>query len=633
MVTVRGTLMRHTRAIGLVVIVLALAWLAWDRSARNPWLDTAFVQKVSAPIPAGEREELTKELSRVIRAADVTVPLNLNRPFRADALNLYITRSAVSDVTGCRPGDARYVAEPRVMLIDEGVVWPVSAAVSYGAINVESPPNGARALKIWMHFALLHELGHRKLHSGIRFRFRPVSDPVVEREADLFALDALERLATTGEYDTDSEFSVLRVSKDLTGRDRSAARVASLIQSLSVTLLFGGSQFSPFHADTAHAAFVARFRPRLFEALAETTTPAARSYVLLALAYLDRVEETGQLVTAEIYTTSPIRDVAFDGADLIVTAAGLPPSTGRAYRIAASGLRRSDGRAARVLLPNAAMVGITSATGSTTHTASPRDGIVLTGTGASAMWQLLDGHGSVIAERTDAALRSDVNTQYAIGEQQLANCLTDVVLRDGHIDVAFTCSAEAEFGRPPDSLFIVGELDPHDLHARSLNAVYGPRRMDNNGEAQTLLDMRVNGVRQTYVATDTVDDERHARRFEIRVAPLRPGGGMPIASMPLVVDWIPAGGVLHEWLRVSHPPVIGCTDEGDGLGTCTEFLDSVFAFDARARTLTTLFYPAGAKMARGPGRQRAFYAPSGHKVFVVQAANAPVQGSAHPGSE
>jgi hypothetical protein len=504
------------------------------------------------------------------------------------------------------------------MLIDEGVVWPVSAAVSYGAIDVHAAPAHVRSLKVWLHFALLHELGHRSLHSGIVFRLRRVSEGAVETEADLFALRALEQLATAGEYDEDSQFSVLNVSKDLAGRDRSAAVVASLIQSLSVTLLFGGSQFSPFHADTAHDAFVTRFRPRLYEALAQTTASAARSYVLLALAYLDRVEATGRGVTAELYTAEPIQDVAFDGSDLVITTAGAPKA--KTYRVVASGLVRASGRAAQILLPDAAHSGSVVQTSGAKRPVKPQSGLVLVGHGLATEWRLVDERGAVLAARTHQALRNDLKTQYGMTDEGLAGCVTDDVLsRSGHIDVTFTCREDREFGSTPHYTFYVGELDPHDLRLEDLTGITANGRQE--GDAQTLLDMRIDGVRHTYVVTDTVDDERHARRFEVRVAPLWPAGGlMPVARMPLVVDWIPTGGVLDKWLRVSHPAVIDCTDEGDGLATCTEFLDSVFAFDARARTLTTLFYPAGALMVRGPGRQHAFYAPNGHKVFVVEAA-------------
>ncbi len=103
--------------------------------------------------------------------------------------------------------------------------------------------------------------------------------------------------------------------------------MASLIQHLSLNLLFGASHFSPFHADSAHEAFVARFRPRLIESLGKTQSQAGRAAVLLALAYLDRVEETGRGVVADIYSVEPIKGVMFSGNDLFVTLSGTAPGT------------------------------------------------------------------------------------------------------------------------------------------------------------------------------------------------------------------------------------------------------------------------------------------------------------------
>lgn len=623
---------RPVRPIAAAVCIAVLGWLIWERTiGNNPWRDPRFVRKVTVALSDHDQKALEEELQRVAGAAGARSRLRLNAPFKSRALNIYITKSAASDQTGCRPGDARYDARQDVLLVDEGVVWPLAASVGYGSIHV-SPTEAHRTQspKMWLHFALLHELGHRALHGGFLLRSLRAAHSL-EDEADAFAFPALERLATEDEYESDTGFAVLRIASELDETDRSAAEVASLVQQLSVTLLFGGSQFSPFHSDTAHAAFVARFRPRLLDALARARSQAGRSYVLLALAYLDRVEETGNRVTAEIYSADPLLEARLESGSLIVTAAPRATRSARVYRLPITRLARSTEGAVRLLLPNKEFPGTTPAEGPPSSPRPAREGVLLTNGRQGPEWRVLDARGRVLTARTDEALRAELRTRFLLTSGQAANCTIAMAHRTPYIDVSFTCYDDLVFPGEARSLFFVGELDPKNLTIKSLEGLYGPPKApgDVQSEAQTLVDLRVDGRRETYIVTDTLAD-RHIRRFELRVTRLQPPFGPVVASRALAADWIPTGGRLDNWLRVSHPPVIGCQDAGDGLATCTEFLDSVFLFDARTKTLSTLFYPAGAYMTRGASGLNAFYVQGGHKVFVVQSRRGEVSTAQHP---
>lgn len=154
-----------------------------------------------------------------MRAAGVVGSLRVNVPYSNSAVNVYVTGAKERDVTGCRPGDARYDATSDVIVLDENVVWPVSTSVQYAGVGITHGGHGTRAgsSKIWLHFAFLHELGHRTLHRGIRMRFRRRAPSTIEAEADVFALAALGKLAATGTYDGDAQYGVIHGARRCPG--------------------------------------------------------------------------------------------------------------------------------------------------------------------------------------------------------------------------------------------------------------------------------------------------------------------------------------------------------------------------------------------------------------------------------
>ncbi len=597
-----------------------LGWLVWDQLyENNSWRDAQFIREVALELPAQVHEQLVHELRRVTNSVGSELPIRINAPYQQNALNIYITRSSAAHLTGCRPGDARYDASRDIVLIDEGVVWPLATSVGFASIHVRPTMGNNRenSPKVWLHFALLHELGHRSLHRSLlaRLTAHPRS---LEDEADTFAFSGLERLAADGEYDSAAAVNVLRVSHELDGVDRSAAEMAALVQQMSVTLLFGGSHFSPYHSDVSHAAFVARFRPRLIEALSRARWDTARTYVLLALAYLDRVEEAAGAVVGEIYSALPLSNVSFINDNLTLTTAVQEEADAQIFRLPTTLFTGNPNASVRLQLPNNEFPGETSNERDPQESIAQRRRVILASEGGQLEWRLLDVRGKLVVARADRLLHQDIKNFFGIGEEELAGCETDLNARESRIDVSFSCRDSTVWSGDSTGLFFVGELDPKTLQIVHLDSFYGPRRApgDRQRDTQSLLDMHFDGEREVFVVTDTLADH-HTRRFELRISRLGLGAGPVIASRALTVDWIPTGGQLYEWLRVSHPGVISCTDQGDGLATCTEFLDSVFLFDARSGSLSTLFYPAAALMTADDESFAAFYAPGGHKVFVV----------------
>ena len=313
--------MRAKLVVALSVAML-LIWLV-SSGYRATWQNGAFVAEVTRPLDEQERMQLEEELSNLIHAAGLDLELRLNEPASSDHLRVFITRPSQSARTKCEPGNARYDSDSDVIVIDEGVIWPTSTYVTYAGVDVRQTRNRSSAERTWFHFAFLHELAHRELHRNRRWEWNRRGSRALEDEADIFAFQALQEVQlSTGDshtgYETNSTF---RVRSDvLTEPERSAVSLASVVQELSVTFLFGNSDFSSFYSDHAHDAFVARFRPRLAEALLEADSREAKTYVLLAMAYLDRVEESGRTVVSEIQSEHPIADVWFENTDLVVEA-------------------------------------------------------------------------------------------------------------------------------------------------------------------------------------------------------------------------------------------------------------------------------------------------------------------------
>jgi hypothetical protein len=298
-------------AAGLVLSALVV-WLAVDSS--NPWKNPSHLKTVTARVDESEVVALHDDVAAAIRAVHASAKVNLNGRWDRNSINVYLLESTDSALPGWGAGGASYHPRHDVLLIDKHVAWPYVTGPSYAAAATVASQERSASDRLWLQFVLLHELGHRTLHRHVKPT--AIADELMKRrledEADAFAFKHLANLV--GEAPPSRErvglFSRSRIAR-LPEADRSAAIIASLIEEFSVSLLFSNAAVSTYYSDTAHKAFVERFRPRVHDLLLKTTTKGGRIFVLLALAAIERVEEAGRNIVAEIVSEAPIKDVSF----------------------------------------------------------------------------------------------------------------------------------------------------------------------------------------------------------------------------------------------------------------------------------------------------------------------------------
>src|ERR1700687_1644017 len=285
---------------GLLIGAL-LIWLAISES--NPWSSPSYVASFSEKMSDSELGDFQRDIGAIRSAVGISATINVNQPWHSGALNVDVLAS--DKLLGWSAGGASYWPRQDVILIDKNAVWPYVTQSLYAGTNTLLTRQASNYDGLWRRVILLRALGHRTQHRNVdpTTLFDQQARRRYEDEADAFAFHHLARLLTArdGPYAAISTRAGLfnrRNIERLPEPDRNAAIVASLIQEFSVNLLFSNAAVSTFDSGIAHKAFVERFKPRLGELLSKTTTREGRTYVLIALAAVERVESAGGNIVA-----------------------------------------------------------------------------------------------------------------------------------------------------------------------------------------------------------------------------------------------------------------------------------------------------------------------------------------------
>ena len=180
---------------GIVLVALVL-WL-WHSGGnhQNPWRDEDFVRSVLRPMPKDAQSELLSELAPLLRVAGVEGDVALNGPYDPSKLNLYIVKHGSEPRLSVKRGDARYFPDPDVVVIEESMVWPLFSEIAFASLRTVPNERRTTVAKLWFHFVVLHELGHRALHRSVDIsNAAPETLASLEREADGFAFTKLAKL-------------------------------------------------------------------------------------------------------------------------------------------------------------------------------------------------------------------------------------------------------------------------------------------------------------------------------------------------------------------------------------------------------------------------------------------------------
>jgi len=483
---------------------------------------------------------------------------------------------------------------------------------------------------------LLHELGHRTLHRNINppALFDQQARRQYEDEADAFAFKHIARLLTEPE-DRREAISVRtglfnrRNIDNLPEPDRSAAIVASLIQEFSVNLLFSNAAVSTFDSGVAHKAFVERFKPQLSGLLPTTTTREGRTYVLLALAAVERIEEVGRNIVAEIASELPIVDVQFDEAGLKM----------KVLLASATSEKSATPKQGTIRLPRSSF----SATGTTklkvlagsampdppTENANNRENAADTTITPFVLPDIVEATRALRDDAQgldwwpDRAETKRPKTEILVAQLdetyvrvRKSPCQIKWHVRDyPNMDVTILCADD----------FFAGRFDVENQRLSDLEQLQGlHQRTFPNSEAFTandiveVVDVRIDGKRRIYLVEDTLSDRPHVSPHKLRVWSASRGRPRLLGELDLLTDWIPTGSSIHDWFEISHPPVLTCQLPTEETAVCTEFLDSIFQIDLKSGKISVLFHPAGVRRTRDVQGHYAFYARGGFRLFITR---------------
>jgi hypothetical protein len=567
-----------------------LIWLA--SSNANPWRSERFIRSTVYNISSTDEMGLINQLVPSIAGVHQAKKLQINKPWMPDALNVYILDKPAASIEGWGTGGASYEPNNDVILIDRYVIWPYLTNAGFASVGVAAANSSwSSADKLWLQFVFLHELGHRVLHRNVKIERSKLRQ--FEDEADLFAFKEMAKLvgqSERAEYDRPGLLSRRAIAR-LPEPDRAAAIIASLIQQYSISLLFSNASVSTYSTNAAHRAFVDRFRPRLLELLMTTKTRAGRTFILIALAAVDRVEHSGKSVVAEFFSDDPVAAVWFDGADLKIEADTGKGSTKKGVTTVSQSQYSGQSTIGQKLSPIEAGA---SAPNEINH---------------DRRWWA--DRPQIEADHLDEVLIGLLRSLYG---DDMKRCTVSRRARAyPMMDVVFTCRVQDING----TLNFIGSYNIKSNELTELIPSRGPE--EQKGDERfgiEVLDAQVSGERRIVFVQNTFSDTQHSKPHQLRIFGVAGSDTRLLSKIDLISDEIPTGSRVIDWFDITHPQTLACEEEWEEFAICTEFFDSVFQVNLRTGDVQPLFYPAGIKRARGPSGYQAFYAPGGFRVFV-----------------
>jgi hypothetical protein len=223
-------------------------------------------------------------------------------------------------------GNAIYDPLSDVIFIDQSIV-------SVNEILDVNSTTSDVFLTMYTTFLLLHEIGHRELHSvnsskTIEFAFQSyVSDKMLskEEEADIFALSQLLNIYQDTEY-SDFLDSTGFDSSDFVGLDRSKYQgaeklysdFAGIMKVIAKIYFIGNTEFTPFYTDSSHPTLITRIENLLQSKFFDQhLSEPLKAHLATSLEWFYRFRYSGTLPRFEIFCPFPIASVGIAGSKTI----------------------------------------------------------------------------------------------------------------------------------------------------------------------------------------------------------------------------------------------------------------------------------------------------------------------------
>lgn len=649
-----------------------IIWLALSANPRQQLrheIEEALDRGAIGGLTEPQHSHFAQVLEWWAQAAGIEDRILLDRPFKANALNVFSIESPIAGLAEVEPGNAIYDPYADAIFVSKELFDPSSVVHLYGNISIQRHEDQPPRTSGYLLFVFLHELGHRLLH---QHPTKGLTVDQLEDQADNFAIEVILRAyegrvpeAARPSYSApysgprapvDSNIRPQRVFPDLAGSLRATTDI----------LLHTETTFSPYFQDDAHATFVERAEGMVSALLNVAEGASDRGYVGLAQDHLARIRETLERPLVEIHSPDPITAAGLLDDRLVMFAAPVGgESPGREYGLSLAAIETLLCHA----LPGTSQLGPRPTPGPlakgsfSTWFASvvSADGVgspyITTQEGwhqrsgnswtkrdtPEGAWTRHDGHLLVLAADEPILpklwnLYEDHQYRGAITHDELSSYLQSQqgLPRSVRADLSTLFGDQALFlANAPDvkgdrhifGYFTVdlGSLQP--INFTPLNLAFpevGVRRLLD----QEISFLKVSGAIAPYAvllaqraigvgepgAPDTVE----VWRLSSSLPPER------VAAHVMMASKIPGARDIGNFMWVSVPFVSANSGAPDTGLLIDVYLDSIYHFDPSAGSIETLFHPGGLRRSINADGLVAVYAEGASKLYITAPRNSEI---------
>jgi hypothetical protein len=329
-------------------LVCLLIWLYIDAAGnakRKEGIARALARGSIGRLGKDDTEDLQKTINWLAAAAGVRGPVSLNRLNADNQLSVYTTTPDAESLTSCSKGNAVYDGQIDSVFVDVSFLSTYEIRSIFERTDT-GPPKDFTEFRFsalpgyyqtYVRFMLLHEFGHRRLHSGRHGLFdgsgwRSLKlNPNEEVEADRFALEAMKTayrmdLATGGKQVEavrgDTSFAP-KLDPGATTGNQVCADVTAMLGMLTIMSMLTSTPYAPFYEDRDHPNLVSRAKGIARACLDQKDLePRFRDGLSTSETLYNRIGELTQSPLVELRSARQIEDVVFEKDSVLLSLFG-----------------------------------------------------------------------------------------------------------------------------------------------------------------------------------------------------------------------------------------------------------------------------------------------------------------------
>ncbi|NEN94557.1 MAG: ImmA/IrrE family metallo-endopeptidase [Moorea sp. SIO3I7] len=659
------------RFLVLLVSGALVAWLVFDNnhwSGRKSAIEKALSQGTIGQLSSREEkhlQELLDELASVSTTdSKCNIQVILNKPFSEDGLNVFTTTPDLKKLTKCKYADAIYDAGLDAVFLDKSLLRSSRISCTFGSCKIDYFNLSDPTAEIYLRYIILHEFGHKCLHRNLNFLsiFFASSDAAkkIEREADYFAQEAIQRLGEKGKLPSPAgraRWIHLPPSTPISPSDKVQVALADMANEITDALLFSDAPYSSISDNKTHDSFVTRSLEVLERTNSIITSDDVSGYVNFAIQQIERIRDVTPLLKAEIHLEEKDKKkeitqrVSFEKDQLIIFG-----NEGGIFSIPYSDIRNAC-RYKPCAAKTAKKINSLSSD-LLTDLLNPFTQVVATkafGTLISIPGKgFFSIHQNKWIEVSDS-ISFPFNWEYIItpsqpsdvflivskkdsdrifnyvqlGEPTVSKSQTDLCREISLEGGAYKCSMEPEFAGD-EIYFLVKDLsnknrlgvvfeNAKNLEFTTYKSLKAPPGFSAFSTNMRFVITHDYNKWSYYAVTHNFDPYLlHKEKYQITLWKLSEVDDQAkiIDQHQLTLEAIPRGNQPRDWLNVRHPSLLTCQNISSSSVICTAWNDSIYGFNSVTEKLYPVFHPSGVNNQSGGGLV-AYWTNNGHKVIVM----------------